>query len=134
MSPNSLLERKVFMKTLTVLQILENQEVPVVAIDEQGIFTYVNDVFEKTYGWKKADLIGNIITVIMPEHMRDAHNFGFSRFLTTETARILGKPLALPVRLKDGTICDAEHYILGEKDTKGSWRFAATITPLTPAS
>jgi PAS domain S-box-containing protein len=112
----------------TVNDILEEQILPAVAIDEHGIFFYVNNAFEKTYGWKKEELIGEIITLIMPAHMRDAHNLGFSRFLTTELSKIQGIPLPLPVSCKNGEIVDAEHYIIGEKKN-GKWRFAATITP-----
>ena len=112
----------------TVDDILEEQELPSVAIDEHGLFFHVNSAFEAAYGWKKVDLIGKVITIIMPPYMRDAHNFGFSRFLTTEISKIQGKPLPLPVHCKNGSIIDAEHYIIGEKKN-GQWRFAATITP-----
>ncbi len=61
--------------------------------------------------------------------MRDAHNFGFSRFLTTEAPRILGKRLSLPTLCKNGEIKNAEHFIIGEKKDD-RWQFAATITPL----
>ncbi|MDQ3014746.1 MAG: PAS domain S-box protein [bacterium] len=113
-------------KETNVDDILREKDLPAVAIDAQGIFFFVNEAFEKAYGWKKEDLIGNVITKIMPPYMRDAHNFGFSRFLTTETPRILGQKFALPVYCKNSDIVDAEHYIVGEKkDTV--WRFAAII-------
>lgn len=114
----------------TVDDILQEKKLPAVAIDEHGLFFFVNKAFEKQYGWLEEDLIGKVITVIMPAHMRDAHNFGFSRFLTTEVSKIQGKPLPLPVHSKDGTIVDAEHFIVGEKKN-GKWRFAATISPRT---
>lgn len=107
--------------------ILKEVKLPSVAIDEHGLFFYVNKAFEEQYGWKE-DLIGKVITIIMPPHMRDAHNFGFSRFLTTEVSKIQRKPLPLPVHCKDGSTVDAEHFIIGEKKN-GKWRFAATITP-----
>jgi PAS domain S-box-containing protein len=114
--------------TITYEDILQEQKIPAVAIYHNGIFFLVNKSFEKAYGWKKADLVGSVITKIMPQHMRDAHNFGFSRFLATESARILGKPLPLPVYCKDGSTEEAEHFILG-KPVEGKWRFAALITP-----
>lgn len=107
--------------------ILKEKKHPAVAIDDRGIFFFANEAFVKEYGWSKEDLIGNVITKIMPPYMRDAHNFGFSRFLASEEARILGKHLDLPVFCKDRSIIGAEHYIIGNKDTNGKWRFAATI-------
>ncbi|HLL60627.1 MAG TPA: PAS domain S-box protein [Candidatus Nitrosocosmicus sp.] len=110
----------------TVDDILKEKIAPVVAIDEHGLFFYLNEAFENAYGWKQEDLMGKLITLIMPPHMRDAHNFGFSRFLTTEVSKIQGIPLRLPIQCKDGTVLEAEHFIVGEKKD-GKWRFAATI-------
>jgi PAS domain S-box-containing protein len=110
----------------TVAEILELKDSPVVAIDQAGLFTFVNDSFEKTYGYTAKELIGQSVTQIMPPYMRDAHRVGFARYLTTEHATLLGKALALPVFYKDGRTADAEHFILGEK-LNGDWRFAAII-------
>jgi PAS domain S-box-containing protein len=101
-------------------------DVPVVSIDQESIFTFVNEAFEREYGWTSDDLIGKPVTEIMPAHMRSGHNVGFSRFLTTETSVLLGKPLPLKVRYKDGTEKLSNHYILGEKHT-GRWHFSAII-------
>lgn len=116
------------MKHPTIVQILAEKDKPVVAIDNHGIITFVNDAFEAAYGWSAVELQGQIITVIMPPHMRDAHNFGFSRFLISQQPRILSTPLSLPVHCKDGSVVDAEHFIVGEK-SDADWRFAATIVP-----
>ncbi|MDQ3076905.1 MAG: PAS domain S-box protein [bacterium] len=115
----------------TVNELLKEKKHPVVAIDEKGIFFFVNDAFEKEYGWTNTDLQGQVITKIMPSHMRDAHNFGFSRFLVTEAPRILGKKLPLPVFCKNESIKDAELYIIGDKTKNSKWRFAATLKPRT---
>ena len=111
-------------ETLTELMVL--QDVPVVAIDQESIFTYINATFTKEYGWEAADLIGKSVTEIMPAHMRSGHNVGFSRFLTTETSVLLGRPLPLKVRYKDGREALSTHYILGEKKD-GRWSFGAII-------
>lgn len=116
------------MKQRSVNDILADDRLPVVAIDDHGLITFVNKPFEHEYGWTIDDLLGQVITVIMPAHMRDAHNFGFSRFLVSENPRILNQPLSLPILHKDGTETKAEHYITGDNED-GTWRFAATITP-----
>lgn len=111
---------------ITLKDILKEKVHPAVGIDEKGLFFFVNKAFEQAYGWSEDDLCGELITQIIPLYMRDAHNFGFSRFLTTEAPRILHKPLRLPTQCKDGTVVDAEHIIVGEKQ-QGVWRFAALI-------
>ena len=105
---------------------LKMDDVPVVAIDQQSIFTFINAAFIKEYGWTRDDLLGKPVTEIMPEHMRSAHNVGFARFLTTESSVLLGKPLPLEVRYKNGTEKTAPHFILAE-NKDGRWRFAAII-------
>lgn len=116
------------MKHSKFADILAETKKPSIAIDEQGLITFVNKAFEYAYGWDRGELIGQVITCIMPPHMRDAHNFGYSRFLVTETARILNKTLILPVFCKNGTVVNAEHFITGEK-LNNKWSFAATISP-----
>lgn len=114
----------------TIADMMKEKESPVIAIDNQGLITYANQSFTQAYGWTEEELTGQVITVIMPPYMRDAHNFGFSRFIVSEHPRILSTPLELPVQCKDGKVIEAEHYILGEK-LKNIWRFAATIIPKT---
>lgn len=110
----------------TVDEMLSLQDVPVVAIDQESIFTFVNKAFEKEYGWSSDDLLGKSVIEIMPKYMRSGHNVGFSRFLITESSDLLGKPLPLKVRYKDGTEKLSTHFIIGEK-IYGRWRFSAII-------
>lgn len=112
----------------TYSAVVSLNDVPVVAIDHNSMFTLVNKAFEHEYGWSEKELLGRSVTEIIPPYLRDAHQIGFSRFLTTEEATLLGKRLPLGILYKDGSIQDAEHYILGEKFKK-RWRFAAIITP-----
>lgn len=114
----------------TVSELLALSDVPVIAIDQQGLITFINEVFAQAYGWSEDDLIDRSVTTIMPAHLRHAHNVGFSRYLATEQATLLGKRLMLSVQLKDGSVVDAEHYILGDK-TKNRWRFAAIVRQLS---
>lgn len=111
--------------------ILAIHDDPVIAANDLGLVTYINEAFTELYGWTADDLIGKELTVIMPEKFREAHQFGFSRFLTTEQPRIAGKPLPLEVVFKDGTVKLAEHFILADKKD-GVWRFAATIIQREP--
>lgn len=110
----------------TVEQLLKLTTVPVVAIDQESVFTFVNETFTVEYGWTEAELLGQPVMNIMPAHMRNAHMIGFSRFLTTESSVLLGKNLPLTVRYKDGREELSNHFILGEK-VGDRWRFAAII-------
>lgn len=108
---------------------MREQAIPVAAADHEGVVFFINTCFEEEYGWFKDDLIGNFITKFIPPHIRNAHNIGFSRFLTTEQSHILEKEMSLPVYCKDGTIRDATHFITSKK-IDGKWRFASLINPV----
>lgn len=112
----------------SVDEILKITDTPVVAADNLGLLVFINQAFTNSYGWTEEDLIGKPITKIMPESFRPLHVVGFSRFLTTGQSKVAGHPLPLAVLFKDGTVKDAEHFILADKKD-GQWRFAATIRP-----
>ena len=113
----------------TVTDILQEEKLPAVCIDRTGLFVMVNKAFEEAYGWTREELLGQSITLIIPPYLREGHLIGFSRFLVTETPTLIGKKLPLKILYKDGSIKDAEHYIVSEKHN-GEWRFAATIVPI----
>ena len=111
----------------SVDEILKIQDVPTIGADDNSLITHINEAFTKVYGWTEEDIMGKSLTEIMPAKFREAHHVGFSRFLSTETPRVAGQPLPLAILFKDGTVKDAEHFILADKGKDGHWRFAATI-------
>lgn len=113
-------------ESTTVDDLLKISDLPIVAIDQASIFTYINDAFIKEYGWTSQDLLGKPVVEIMPAHMRSGHNIGFSRFLATEHSELLNKYLPLKVRYKDGREEVSNHFIVANKKD-GKWQFAAII-------
>jgi len=115
--------------TVTIADIRSETESPAIIIDHQGFIVFVNKPFEVAFGWQSEDIIGEPVTAIIPPVMRDAHNLGFSRFLTTGQANILNQPLNLTAMNKAGEIFEAEHFIIAEQH-KSQWLAGATIRPL----
>ncbi len=115
-----------FDKSTTVADLLKVTDLPIVAIDQASIFTFVNEAFTKEYGWTSNDLLGKSVVEIMPDHMRSAHNVGFARFLTTEQSELLNHNLPLEIKYKDGREKVSNHFIVGNK-IDGEWQFAAVI-------
>jgi len=116
--------------TVTIADIRNETESPAIIIDHQGFIVFVNKSFEAVFGWQSTDIIGEPVTTIIPPVMHDAHNLGFSRFLTTEQPNILNQPLNLTAMNKAGKIFEAEHFIIAEQH-KGQWLAGATIRPLS---
>lgn len=117
---------------LTTFEDLQNEQLlPVIIANHLGIVTHVNEPFVAVFGWSSLEIVGQPLATIIPPTLREAHQQGFSRFLTTNESRLLGVPLRLKAVRKDGQIFDAEHLILGKRHGSG-WLFAATIRPVTP--
>ena len=103
---------------------------PVLVADQQGTVTFVNAAFTRTLGWEAEEILGEPITTIIPERMRERHRNGFARFLMTGQASMFDKPLKLPTLTKDGQEFNAEHQITAEQQD-GQWVFGTLIRPLT---
>ena len=116
-------------KTLSIEELQNHSSLPLIVANNQGIIISINSHFKTVFGWESEDLIGQMLTIILPPYIRDSHNLGFSRFTATGVATVLNHPLQLKALTKDGQEIDSEHYIIAEKQA-GEWIFAATLRPL----
>lgn len=97
-----------------------------IRVDEHGFVTAIDEAFETAFGWSPATLVGRPLTQLIPPTLRDAHNLGFSRFLSTGESRVLGRPLALEVLTPEGATVAVEIVITAERDGE-HWAFAAAL-------
>jgi len=114
---------------LTIDALKAETAIPAIIVDHDGTIVHINEVFEETWGWQKDQLVGESLTTIIPDNLRDAHHMGFSRFALTGKPTILNQALELIILKADGQETPAEHYIIAE-ETDGNWVFGATIKPL----
>ncbi|MFE4106457.1 PAS domain-containing protein [Almyronema epifaneia] len=114
-------------QNLAELKAVEND--PVVVADHQGFIIYVNPQFEAVLGWSAAEIVGQLLTTILPSSFQDSHNLSFSRFQALEKANVLNHPLRLKTVTKAGNEIVTEHYIIAEK-LEGLWHFGAMLRPL----
>lgn len=104
-------------------------DVPVVIANHHGFVTYINPRFTEVLGWQEADLIGQLLTSILPSSFRDSHNLAFSRFQATENATVLNHPIQLKTVTKNQCEILTEHFIVAEKQGD-VWHFGAMLRPL----
>lgn len=71
--------------------------------DESNRITYANTAVEELLGWPSGGLVGRRITVVVPERLRDAHVAGYSRYLITGQPTLVGTPVRVPARRRDGS-------------------------------
>ena len=97
--------------------LLEASPDAVVAYDHQGHTTYVNPAFEKTYGWRREELLGRNIDFVPPNEMRktqEAINTNLEgRNLIIETQRLTKDGRLLDIQLKTAVLKDSQGEMVG---------------------
>ncbi len=76
----------------------------IVTIDDKGTVLHVNRAFEKLFGFLPIDVVGNNISMLMPEPDRSAHDSYLSRYKETGKAAIIGVGRQVIGMRKDGTL------------------------------
>jgi PAS domain S-box-containing protein len=67
-----------------------------ISIDRDGRIVEFNPAAERTFGYRRCDVIGaRMVDLIVPPKLRAAHARGFARYLATGRSRVLGKRLEL---------------------------------------
>jgi PAS domain S-box-containing protein len=105
----------------------------VVAIDEEGMITEFNPAAERTFGYRRADVLGRpIVETIIPPDLRDRHRRGFARYRATGEPTILDRRLQLTGLHADGSEFPVELTVY-RVPLPGPPRFTAFIRDLTEA-
>ncbi|MEP6917355.1 MAG: PAS domain S-box protein, partial [Acidobacteriota bacterium] len=84
--------------------ILESVLDCIVTMDSAGIVIEFNAAAEATFGYTKAQAIGRrLADLIIPPHVRAAHQAGLARYLATGEGALLGKIVEIAAVRSDGT-------------------------------
>ncbi|MCH8999353.1 MAG: PAS-domain containing protein, partial [Proteobacteria bacterium] len=114
-----------------VRSIMENVADALVTMDERGFIQSVNPATEKMFGYQAKELIGQNVSVLMPEPHRIEHDHYLRRYLATGKASILGVEAREVVgRRKDGSPVDVE-LTAGEMWHGGDHLFIGVMRDIT---
>ena len=76
----------------------------IITIDHDGCITEFNPAAERTFGYPRTDVIGKQLTgAIIPPSLREKHRQGFSSYLATGEARLIGKRVEMTAVRADGS-------------------------------
>lgn len=75
----------------------------IVTGDATNRIAYVNPAAARLFGYAPEDMIGQRISLLMPERMRDSHHAGYARFVETGDARLVGRTVEVPAARADGS-------------------------------
>jgi PAS domain S-box-containing protein len=103
----------------------------IVMIDEAGKVLEFNPAAERTFGYRREDVVGKpMVDFIVPPDLRDAHRAGLARYLATGETRVLGKRIELRGHRANGDDFPVELTIL-RVEQPGAAIFAAYLRDLT---
>lgn len=83
--------------------LVDNLNDSIVTISSNGIILSANRIVEKTFGYSQAELIGQNVSILMPEPFASRHGKYMHSYLNTGNAKIIGVGRELPAMKKDGT-------------------------------
>ncbi|TWT74519.1 Phytochrome-like protein cph1 [Posidoniimonas polymericola] len=72
------------------LQVIESSPTGIVMADESGVIIMVNGVTERIFGWKREDLVGRPIEVLLPVRYRAAHPAQRDNYFNDPSVRRMG--------------------------------------------
>jgi PAS domain S-box-containing protein len=76
----------------------------IVTIDHDGCITEFNPAAERTFGYRRDDILGKqLADVIVPPAHREQHRLGLARYLHTGVSHVIGKHVEMTAMRADGT-------------------------------
>lgn len=83
--------------------VIETANDAIITADVAGRVVDLNHRAEQMFGYTKAELTGEPLTLLMPERFRDSHRGGLECYRTTGESHVLGKTVELYGRRSDGS-------------------------------
>src|SRR5919106_6254114 len=102
----------------------------IVTITPDGIVRWFNRGAERIFGYRAEEVIGQPLTLLMPERYRERCVAGLHHYLRTDEARVVGGTTELVGLRKDGSEFPIE-MSLGETHEDGERLFTGIIRDIT---
>jgi PAS domain S-box-containing protein len=83
--------------------VLDELRDAIVIADDRNHVVHANAAVEQVLGWPPGELAGRRLTTIIPERLREAHVAGYTRYMVTREARLIGQPVRVPACRRDGS-------------------------------
>lgn len=102
----------------------------ILSADAAGRIVMVNAEAEELWGYRAEEMVGQPLTLLMPPAYHARHHEGFSRYLATGEAQILGQRVEMEGQRKQGTVFPLEVQ-LNETRLGATLFFTAAVRDIT---
>src|SRR5215203_7020660 len=102
----------------------------IVTITPEGLVRWFNRGAERIFGYRAEEVIGQPVTLLMPERYRELCVAGLNRYLRTGEMRVVGSTIELVGLRKDGSEFPIE-MSLGESQEDGERLFTGVMRDVT---
>jgi len=99
----------------------------IVLVDKEGRIVLVNSQAEKLFGYRREEMIGHSVEVLVPERFRGAHPAYRGAFLAAPEKRSMGRGRELFARRKDGSEFPVEIGLNPVQTPEGMLVLAAVV-------
>ncbi len=82
--------------------VAENASDVIITIDQSSTILYLNRAAQRVFGHKLDEMIGQSLTMLMPEYLRHLHEAGFARYNATGTRHLNWEHVEIPGLHRDG--------------------------------
>ncbi|WP_394147684.1 PAS domain S-box protein [Shewanella atlantica] len=125
------LEKLVAMATAEVKAIVQTAASGVITIDELGIVHEFNPSATELFGWKREDVVGRNVSMLMGEPMSSEHDNYLSQYIKSGETHVIGRGREVIAKRKDNSTFPA-FLSVGHRDLgEGHHLFVAFISDIT---
>lgn len=110
--------------------VAESASDAIITIDVKSTILFVNPAVERIFGYAPAEMIGEKLYMLIPEHLRARHAAGMSRYLASGARSIPWSGVEVPACHKDGHEVQVE-ISFGEFAEDGERMFTAVLRDIT---
>ncbi len=115
-----------FLQESTTRILFEAAPIGIVVSDTKGNVVLINDSAQRLFGYDSIELVGQPLTILIPDEMRAIHSRHCADYILNPRVRPMGIGLALSARHKDGHVFPVE-VSLGFAETQHSLLVMAFI-------
>jgi PAS domain S-box-containing protein len=119
-------KKKVTKREAGVLDTMVNG---IVTINKKGKIVFFNKAAEELWGYKRSQVLGKNVKVLMPPEIAREHDGYLARYNETGQSKIIGSGRPVQAKHADGHIFDI-HLSLSEGTQNGVKQFMATVTKM----